>query len=100
MATVSDNLMWTLESIKGVPSYMLSSWTAIPAFMLGSLGEMLVQDALPVGSTVNEQRLWLSLSRGIQTLYNFSFWNIYDETDSQIANNAAAIAALNKAKTG
>lgn len=97
-SSVSDDIMWTFESLKNVPSYMVSSWTAIPAFMLGSLGEMLVQDMLPVGTTVNEQRLWLSLSRGVQTLYNFSFWNIYDQTDAQIAANANALAALNKAK--
>lgn len=96
--TLYDDFMDTWDALKGTPGYMMNSVSALPVFMLSSWLEVVIQDNLPVGQTDMEKRLWLSVSRGAQSWFNFSFFNVYEGTDAGIEANRQAIANIPRPK--
>lgn len=72
-----------LDSLKDVPSYMLSTWPAIPVFTAYHFFNVWFQENKP--ESIAEQH-WVALGGSITDLLNFSFYSIYSQTDP--ASNA------------
>lgn len=67
-----------LDSLKDVPSYMLSTWPAIPVFTAYHFFNVWFQENKP--ESIAESH-WVALGNSITELLNFSFYSIYSNTD-------------------